>query len=237
MKRNATHIRGARTSKGRQRPLSAYTADGAALPDLTLCKGRASCSPQKSLPTPKPKKQDILTLPNLLTCVRLALIPLFVCLYVIGENYLATALILLASGLTDIADGYIARRFHMVSDLGKMLDPIADKLTQLAMLACLVNRFPLMLVAVVLLVVKEPVTGVFSLLVVKRTKVVRSAVWHGKLNTVLLYLMMVVHLVWYNIPPAVSDAFISVCLVMMLVSFVAYMVANLRSLLFTKKAK
>lgn len=235
MKRNATHIPGVRIPKGKQSTLSARIAGREKRRDPMLCKDRASCSAQDRLPTTK--QQDILTLPNLLTCVRLALIPLFVCLYVIKENYLATALILLASGLTDIADGFIARRFHMVSDLGKMLDPMADKLTQLAMLACLVNRFPLMLGAVVLLVVKESVTGVFSLIVVKRTKVVKSAVWHGKLNTVLLYLMMVVHLVWYNIPPSASDVFISLCVVMMLVSFVAYTAENARSLLFTKAAK
>ena len=222
MKRNTAHIPGVRIPKGKQSTLSARIAGREKRHDPMLCKDRASCSAQDRLPTTK--QQDILTLPNLLTCVRLALIPLFVCLYVIKENYLATALILLASGLTDIADGFIARRFHMVSDLGKMLDPIADKLTQLAMLACLVNRFPLMLGAVVLLVVK-------------RTKVVKSAVWHGKLNTVLLYLMMVVHLVWYNIPPSASDVFISLCVVMMLVSFVAYTAENARLLLFTKAAK
>ncbi len=237
MKRNTAHIRGVqRAEKQTEPPIRIYCRQCCTARSGNVRRPRFA-STAKAPSWQEPTKQDILTWPNLLTCVRLALIPLFVCLYVIKENYLATALILLASGLTDIADGFIARRFHMVSDLGKMLDPIADKLTQLAMLACLVNRFPLMLGAVVLLVVKESVTGVFSLIVVKRTKVVKSAVWHGKLNTVLLYLMMVVHLVWYNIPPSASDVFISLCVVMMLVSFIAYTAENARSLLFTKEAK
>ena len=59
------------------------------------------------------------------------------------------------SGLTDLADGYIARRFHMISNLGKILDPVADKLTQAAMLICLFTRFPHMLQLIVIMAVKE----------------------------------------------------------------------------------
>ena len=86
----------------------------------------------------------IFTIPNLLSVFRLVLIPIFVWTYCVRRGYLVTAGILLLSGLTDIADGFIARRFHMVSALGMALDPIADKLTQAAMLFCLVTRFPLM---------------------------------------------------------------------------------------------
>lgn len=186
---------------------------------------------------PKFKKQDVLTIPNLLTLIRLILIPVFVYQYVVCENYLVTAVILLVSGLTDVADGLIARHFHMISDLGKMLDPVADKLTQLAMLVCLVRRFPLMLLPVVLLVIKELAVGISSLVVVKRTKVVKGAVWHGKVTTVLLYMMMVLHLFWYDIPQTMSDLSIIVCVAMMLVSFGLYILKNVRELIADAKKK
>ena len=62
------------------------------------------------------------------------------------------------SGLTDLADGYIARRFHRISNLGKILDPVADKLTQAAMLICLFTRFPYVLLLIVIMAGKEPVS-------------------------------------------------------------------------------
>ena len=71
------------------------------------------------------KKSRVLTVPNLLSAFRLLLVPVIVWLYCGEENYPLTACALLLSGATDIADGFIARRFHMVSDLGKVLDPVA----------------------------------------------------------------------------------------------------------------
>ncbi len=87
------------------------------------------------------KGKQILTIPNLLSVFRILLIPLIVWLYCGKQDYLLAAWVLLLSGVTDIADGFIARRFRMVSDLGKVLDPIADKLTQTAALVCLLTRF------------------------------------------------------------------------------------------------
>ena len=87
----------------------------------------------------------ILTIPNLLSCLRLALIPCFVWAYLVNEDPRMTVLLLLISGLSDVADGLIARHFNMVSNLGKVLDPLADKLTQAAMLVCLTSRYPMMM--------------------------------------------------------------------------------------------
>ena len=78
----------------------------------------------------------IITVPNLLSFFRLCLIPVIIWSYCVKKNPLLAGEILLLSGLTDLADGYIARRFHMISNLGKILDPVADKLTQAAMLIC-----------------------------------------------------------------------------------------------------
>jgi len=171
-------------------------------------------------------QNKILTIPNILSFFRLCLIPVIVWLYVGKQDYLWTLLILMLSGATDIVDGIIARKYNMISNFGKAFDPIADKLTQMAMLFCLVSRFKYMAVPLVLLVIKEVVTGITSLVSIKRTGTVKGAVWHGKLTTVSLYSMMAIHIVWFNIPHAISLILVGVCIVIMLMSFIMYSIQN-----------
>ena len=179
----------------------------------------------------------ILTIPNLLSFFRLCLIPVFMWLYCVEKNYLWTGIILILSGLTDTVDGIIARKFNMISDLGKVLDPIADKLTQTAMLFCLLTRFPLMIAPLALMVVKEFFMGVTGLLVIRKTGEVFGADWHGKVNTWLLYAMMILHVFWYNIPDTVSRVLIGICVIMMLISLVLYGRHNLKALKETEPEK
>ena len=176
-----------------------------------------------------PEKR-IWTIPNVLSLLRLAMIPLFVWLYCSAGRPVLTAAVLVLSGLTDIADGFIARHYGMVSDLGKILDPLADKLTQAAMLVCLITRFPGMLVVFLLLAMKEIFAGVCSVLVIRWTGKVLGAEWHGKLSTVLLHGMIVVHVVWQDIPTTVSDGMMIACAGMMLVTCALYGIRNLRAL-------
>lgn len=175
------------------------------------------------------KKKNILTIPNILSLIRIALIPLIAWLYNNEYNLWAVFVIIL-SGLTDVVDGYIARHFNMISDLGKILDPVADKLTQATTLFCLISEFPFMIVPFSLLVVKEIFLSVMGLFVVKKTKVVKSANWHGKVTTFLLYFTIVLHIVWNNIPEAVSNMSIGACLAFMGLSFVLYIMRNLNQL-------
>ncbi len=178
---------------------------------------------------PQTRKQ-IFTIPNLLSFLRLCMIPLIIWLYCSQKNYALTAVILVLSGLTDLLDGYIARHFNMVTNLGKALDPVADKLTQAAMLFCLLTRFRMMIVPLLLLIFKEVSTGIMSLVVIKKTGKVYGADWHGKVCTSLLYAMMILHVLWYDIPNAWSTALISICVVMMTVSFVLYLLRNYNAL-------
>ena len=182
-------------------------------------------------------QSKILTIPNLLSFFRLCLIPVFMWLYCVERNYLWTGIILIISGLTDTVDGIIARKFNMISDLGKVLDPIADKVTQAAMLFCLLTRFPLMIAPLALMVVKEFFMGVTGLLVIQKTGKVFGADWHGKVNTWLLYAMMIIHVFWYNIPDVVSKVLIGICVVMMLISLVLYGRHNLKALKETEPEK
>ena len=175
-------------------------------------------------------QSKILTIPNLLSFFRLCLIPVFMWLYCVEKNYLWTGIVLIISGLTDTVDGIIARKFNMISDLGKVLDPIADKVTQAAMLFCLLTRFPLMIAPLALMVVKEFFMGVTGLMVIQKTGKVFGADWHGKVNTWLLYAMMILHVFWYNIPDVVSKVLIGICVVMMLISLVLYGRHNLKAL-------
>lgn len=175
-------------------------------------------------------RASVLTIPNLLSLLRLCMIPVMVWLYIFRKKYILTTLVLFLSALTDIADGYIARHFHMVSDLGKALDPVADKLTQIAMIFCLTSRFPLMLLPLAILVVKEVFSGICSLAVIHKTGRVEGAVWHGKVTTVLLYTTMALHLLWYCIPRIVSAVSIALCSGMMVFSAAGYAIRNFRML-------
>jgi len=178
----------------------------------------------------KLEKKQIFTIPNLLSLIRLCLIPVIVWLYCIKQDAVMTAVVLAVSGLTDLVDGYIARHFNMITDLGKALDPVADKLTQLAMLLCLIFRHPIIGIPFGLLLVKEVVTGIMSLLAIRKTKEVKGADWHGKITTVLLYAMMLLHVVWVDIPAAVSYVSVGICIGMMLLSFSLYGNRNLKDL-------
>lgn len=175
-------------------------------------------------------KSAIFTIPNLLSFFWLGLIPVIVWQYLGRENALLAGLLLILSGLTDVVDGFIARHFHMISDLGKALDPIADKLTQGAMLICLAIRFPDILWPLVLMGAKELFMGISGLLVIRRTGIVPSARWHGKAATVLLYATMILHVFWTELPRPVSRTAIAGCCVMILVSFLLYALQNLQAL-------
>ena len=177
----------------------------------------------------------IITIPNILSLFRLLLIPVIVWLYAVKQDPAWTTAVLALSGLTDIIDGIIARKFHMVSDLGKALDPVADKLTQIAMLFCLVTRFKWMLLPLCVMVIKEISAGVMGLLVIRKTGKVEGAVWHGKATTVSLYSMMIIHLIWYNIPSVISGILIGACTALALLSAFMYGTDNLKILLAGRK--
>ena len=176
-------------------------------------------------------QNKIITIPNLLSAFRHCLIPVIVWLYCEKQDYFWTTLVLMLSGLTDVVDGFIARKFHMISNLGKILDPVADKLTQIAMMFCLVIRYPYMLCPLILLVVKEVFDAVTGLIVIHKAGRVQGAEWHGKALTVLLYATMLVHLIWYEIPAAVSNILILTCVVMMIISLIMYGKERLRIIL------
>lgn len=174
------------------------------------------------------REKRILTIPNLLSAFRLLLVPVIVWLYCGEENYPLTACVLLLSGATDVVDGFIARRFHMVSDLGKVLDPVADKLTQAVALGCLLTRFHVIWWLLAVLVVKETLMAVMGIFVIRKTRAVHSAAWHGKLATCILYAVILAHIVWYDIPAAASGLLAAAGTAGILLSLVLYTLQNIK---------
>ncbi len=175
-----------------------------------------------------------LTVPNLLSLFRLLLIPLIIWLYFWRKAYYGVVGILLLSGLTDILDGYIARKFNMISNIGKVLDPLADKLTQGAVFLCLGIRYPILILLILVMVLKEIASGIVSLVAFRRSKQIKSAAWHGKVTTGLLYLTMLLHLLWGNVPGYITVGLTSICIFFMMISLILYI---RRSVLLIKTAK
>ena len=167
-------------------------------------------------------KSDILTIPNLLSLFRLLLIPLILWLYLVQKRYAVTVLVIAVSGASDIVDGWIARRFNMMSDLGKALDPVADKLTQAALVICLVSRYKLMWAVLILFAVKECLMAVWGALAIKRTGKVYGAKWYGKACTVVMYLVMMLLILLPDISAAAANTLIAICIAFMLLSLVMY---------------
>ena len=170
-------------------------------------------------------KVRILTIPNIMSMFRICLIPLFIYFYLSSKDSEAFWVLVL-SGVTDVCDGFIARRFNMVSSVGKALDPISDKLTQVAMLYCLLKRFTAMWVPFLLMIVKEVFSGVVALVAIRKTGEVHGADWHGKATTVSLYTMMSLHVLWPSMPPILSNLLVGSCVVLMVLSLVLYSIRN-----------
>ena len=131
-------------------------------------------------------------IPNILTLLRFFIIP-FIVYYLIGDNYIAAFILLTLSGLTDVLDGAIARKFNFITNFGKLIDPLADKVTQLSLLCTLVFKgiIPLWILVIVLL--KEAFMVCGASFLYGRDLVVSSK-WYGKSATVLFYLAITVSL-------------------------------------------
>lgn len=167
------------------------------------------------------KKDQIVTVPNLLSIVRLTLIPVIIWIYICLQDYPLAVFLIAFSGATDVADGIIARKFHMVSDFGKILDPIADHATQIALLICLMSRYAQMKLLVIAFIVREICMAFMGYLALKRNSV-NSAKWYGKLNTVLLYLVMAILILLPGISPDAADALITVCITSVIIPLCLY---------------
>ncbi len=185
-------------------------------------------------------RTEYLSIPNLLGYFRILLIPLYLILYFRAETtteYLLAALVIGISGLTDCFDGMIARKFDMITEFGKILDPVADKLTQGALVLSLTLRYPLMSYVLLVFLVKELYMAVMGAYMLKRGKKMDGAMWYGKVCTVILYVAMFLLILMPDIPIALANVLMLICIIFMLYSLISYIIFyhNLRKNIIKKE--
>lgn len=134
-------------------------------------------------------KNSVFTIPNMLSLIRLCLIPFITTTYTRGFEIVALVLVVV-SGFTDLLDGFIARNFGQISDLGKILDPLADKLTMAAVVFALLLRHPQIWLIMAVLVVKETLMLIGSYVLIKKGTRPAQAKLFGKLSTAYLYFLL-----------------------------------------------
>ena len=132
-------------------------------------------------------------IPNILTVTRFFIVP-FIIYFLLKDNYILAFIMLILSGLTDVLDGAIARKYNFITNFGKLIDPLADKITQLSILCTLVGKaiIPLWLLVVVL--TKEALMVCGASFLYGRDLVVSSK-WYGKAATVLFYMAIAVSMI------------------------------------------
>lgn len=181
-------------------------------------------------------KKDFLKLPNILSIIRIVLVPLFVYLY-FSEYKREAIIVLLLSAFSDMADGFIARHFGLITELGKILDPFADKLNQAAIAICLAVNFPQVAPLLAIFVIKELCMLICGFYLLRLGEKPVAAKWWGKLATVVFYTVMAAILVFgdnvfgYKMPDSMITVLVAVAAAFMIYSFVNYipMFLNLKS--------
>ena len=170
-------------------------------------------------------KKEICTIPNLLSLFRLLLIPVYVAIYLNATDsvhYFVAAAILAVSCLTDLVDGKIARRFNMISTVGKVLDPVADKATQFTLIVCLAVKHPHLWLLIVLFVIKESFQLVAGLVNLRQRKMLPGALMAGKVCTTVLFVSLITLVLLPDLEDQVINIVCVVDAVFMLISFAEY---------------
>jgi len=173
-------------------------------------------------------KKEIFTIPNLLSLFRLILIPVYMVMYLNAKvplDYYLSAGVLTLSCFTDLLDGQIARRFNMISNLGKILDPLADKATQFALIVGLAVRYPVLWLLIGLFLVKELFQLFAMLFLMKKGKVLKGALLSGKICTTILFVSLVFLVMFPTIDILVVNIIAAVDFVFLLIAFIDYFVA------------
>ena len=147
------------------------------------------------------KLKWVWTVPNVLSLLRMVLVPVFTALYLQSDRHppllYGAVGVLVLSGLTDLFDGMIARRCNQMSEIGKLLDPAADKLTQVAVMLCLAIRLPRLWPLVAIGFIKELLQTIgAALLLFKQQTQVQSSRWYGKVSTFVFYTAMALFVVF-----------------------------------------
>ena len=173
-------------------------------------------------------KKEIFTIPNLLSFFRLILIPVYMVIYINAQqtrDYILAGSILAVSCLTDMVDGKIARKFNMITTLGKLLDPIADKATQFTLIICLAANHPVLWYLVGLFVLKETFQLVAMMINYHKGKMLHGALITGKVCTTVLFLSLIVMVLFPEMSEKATDRIAAVDAIFMSIALVDYALA------------
>lgn len=176
-------------------------------------------------------KKEILTIPNLLSLFRLLLIPVYVVIYLNARetsHYYIAAGILAVSCLTDLLDGKIARHFNMISTVGKILDPLADKATQFSLILCLAMKHPILWYLVALFVIKESFQLIAGSINLSKGRMLKGALISGKICTTVLFLSLILMVMIPDLGTIVVNTIAIIDTVFMLISFCDYLITYSR---------
>ena len=171
-------------------------------------------------------KKEILTIPNLLSLFRLVLIPVYIVIYLNARDavdYYVAAGILAVSCLTDLIDGQIARHFNMISTIGKILDPLADKATQFALIVCLSLQYPILLYLIGLFVIKESFQLIAGGINLKKGKMLKGALITGKICTTVLFISLILLVMIPELSDNVVNILVITDIIFMVISFADYL--------------
>ncbi len=169
--------------------------------------------------------KNLFTIPNLLSLFRLILIPVYMVIYLNATaptDYFIAAGILAVSCLTDAIDGKIARHFNMISTVGKILDPLADKATQFALILCLAIRHPVIWVLVGLFVVKELFQLIAGFLTLRKGRMLTGALLAGKICTTVLFISLIFMVLLPRLDETTIAIITAIDCLSVLISFIAY---------------
>ena len=175
-------------------------------------------------------KKDICSIPNLLSLLRLILIPVYVTIYLNAReaaDYYLAAGILAVSCLTDMIDGKIARHFNMITSLGKVLDPLADKLTQFTLILCLALKVEntLLWYLIGLFVLKETFQLIAGGLRLRKGIMLKGALLSGKICTTILFVSLILMVMMPDMPLKTINLITIIDALFLLIAFVHYVVA------------
>ena len=172
------------------------------------------------------RAKEIFSIPNIISYIRILFMPVFVYTNVTASSkseYVLSSFMLLALAVTDFLDGFIARRYHMVTEIGKALDPVADKLFQLAIAVCLVVRVPGMWVILIIFLIKETVLTLCSTYYLFRYhRMMDGAKWFGKVSTAVFYTMTFLMVLLPPLPVQVYYVMEVLMGITLMISFIMY---------------
>jgi cardiolipin synthase len=161
----------------------------------------------------------------MISIIRILLICPFI-IYILEDEYIKGGIILTVSGMSDLLDGFIARNFNQVSKLGRMLDPIADKLTLISVMICIGLKFKEIKIFVIILIIKEVLMILASAFLLKKHKFPPEAKWYGKIATVWFYFSAVVIIalkfIWNIQSNFLTVSFMLITVALMFYAFVKY---------------